>query len=314
VTHTRVPPPPLLSRDGSTVAVVSGRMLERASIADGARTSLELAHDAEVVALAADGARAFAGGAESLTLCGAAVLRTVPAGGSVLRVALAGGLAAALVRDGDRTLLRAWSGDALDPLVEGLALGELAPDGLLCDGARRRVLAWGVRGPDAALGEGELAVALVEIGADGPQLVWSGEGGAAGPNGFLFPLAGGAVGSYARDELVLLAPAAQGWERTARVSLADVESAAASPDGSRIAWSFSRYDEATGQDVGQIRLARLPAGTVERTLRAPAAGTFESLAVADDGTVSLAATRYPRELTVDVSTGGAFVRRLAVSL
>jgi hypothetical protein len=97
------------------------------------------------------------------------------------------------------------------------------------------------------------------------------------------------------------------------VPLVDVESAAASPDGSWIAWSFSRYDEAADEDVGQIRVARLPGGAVERTLTTPEAGTFEALAVADDGTVTLASTRAPRELAVDVAEGDVLERRLGFS-
>jgi hypothetical protein len=314
VTHTPVPPPPVLSRDGSVVAVAAGSMLVRASVADGRRSSLELPHAASIGALGTNGERAIVGGARALTLCADAVLRTIEIEGVVLRVALDGDLTAALARDGARTMLHTWQGDALDPLGEPLDLGELAPDGLAADGTRRRILAWGTAGPLAALGEGDLAVALVEIGADGLHLVWSGEEGPDDPNGFLFPLAAGAVGSYSRDELVVLAPANGGWEPTSRVQLADAESAAASPDGSWIAWSFSRYDEPAEQDVGQIRVARLPGGALERTLTTPARGAFEALAVDDAGTVTLATTRPPGTLTVGVAERGALTQRLELSV
>jgi hypothetical protein len=310
VTHTPAPPPPLLSRDGSIVAVASGDALVRASVAEGRRSSLELTHPADMAALDMHGERAIVGGGQVLTLCGDAPLRTVSTEGTVLRIALDGELATALVREGDRTVLRVWRGDALDPLVDRLDLGALAPEGLIADGVRQRILTWGLHGPRASLGEGDLAVALVEIRTDEAQIVWSGEGGATDPNGFLFPLAAGAVGSYSRDELVVQAPVGEGWERATRVALADVESAATSPDGSWIAWSFSTYDEATAQDVGQIRVARLPTGAVERTLTTPAQGTFEALAVDDAGRVTLATTRPPGTLTVRVAEGDVLVQRL----
>jgi hypothetical protein len=314
MTHTPVPPPPVLSRDGSVVAVAVRGVLERAAVADGRRSSLELPHAARIAALGANGERAIVGGGGALTLCSDAVLRTTEVEGVVVRVALDGDVTAALVRDGARTTVHAWLGDSLEPLGAGLDLGELEAEGLLVDGASRRVLAWGLRGPRAALGEGDLAVALIEIGADGPHVVWSGDAGAADPNGFLFPLAGGAVGSYSRDELVLLAPADGRWTRTARVPLADVESAAASPDGSWIAWSFSSYDDSAAQDSRHVRVARLPGGALERTLTTPAQATFEALAIDDGGAVALATTRPPGMLAVSVAERDVLARRLELSV
>ena len=83
-----------------------------------------------------------------------------------------------------------------------------------------------------------------------------------------------------------------------------------SPDGARIAWSFSVFDEAASEDAGHIRVARLADGVVERTVAVSRPGTFSALAVDDDGTVTLATTRPPSRLVVGVAAGDSLVRRL----
>ena len=85
VTHTPVPPPPVLSRDGLVVAVATDHALVRASVRDGRRSTVELPHPAGPLALSADGARAVVGGPDSVTLCTPAGNRTLEVHEPVLR-------------------------------------------------------------------------------------------------------------------------------------------------------------------------------------------------------------------------------------
>lgn len=316
MTHRPVPPLPVLSRDGSVVAVATGHTLVRASLVGGRRPLLELPHAASAVALSADGSRALVAGdlGVSLALAGSG-LRTIELSAPATRVAIDGDLAVALVPEDGRLQLRAWWGDELEPAAGSVDLGQLAPDGMLADGPRRRVLTSGLRGPRARMGEGDPTAALVEIGGDGPRVAWSGDGETEGAAGFVFPLAGGAVGAYSSTQLTVLAPGeGGGWQRVRSLELAGLEAAVASSDGSRIGWSFSVYDEASSQDVGYIGVAQLENGAVEQTLAVPLSGTFSALAVDDGGAVTFATTGRPDRLVVFAAEAGVLVPRLEIEI
>jgi hypothetical protein len=283
---------------------------------DGRTRPLELPHAASVAALSAEGSRALVAGDLGLSLAvEGGGLRTAELTAPAARVAVDGDVAAALVPEAGRLQLRAWWGDGLEPAAGNVDLGELAPDGMLADGPRRRVVIWGLRGPRARMGEGKPAAALVEIGGDGPRVAWSGEGAPQDPMGFVFPLAGGAVGAYSSTQLAVLAPGeGGGWQRTRSLELAGLEAAVASSDGSRIAWSFSVYEEASSRDTGQVRVARLRDGEVEQTLAVPRSGTFSALAVDDGGTVTFATTRRPDGVVVFAASDGVLAPRLEIEL
>jgi hypothetical protein len=296
--------------------VATGHTVLRASLVDGRKHSLELPHAASAAALSADGSRALATGDLGLSLAvEGGGPRTVELAAPAARVAIDGDLAATLMVEAGRLQLRAWWGDGLELAAGGVDLGQVAPDGMLVDGPRGRILTWGLRGPRARMGEGEPAAALVEIRGGDPRIAWSGEGGPLEAAGFVFPLAGGAVGAYSSTELAVLAPGeGGGWQRVRTLELAGLESAVASSDGSRIAWSFSEYDEASSRDLGHVGIARLDDGAVEQTLAVPRSGTFSALAVDDGGMVTFATTGRPDGLVVFAASEGVLVPRLEIEL
>ena len=77
---------------------------------------------------------------------------------------------------------------------------------------------------------------------------------------------------------------------------------------------FAVHDEATAQDTGRIRVARLGDGVVERTLAFTQSGIFSALAVDDTGTVTLATTSRQDGLVVGVAAGYALEQRLRLDV
>jgi hypothetical protein len=319
------PPQPLLSADGRLAVIRHRGGLVALDTGTAAVTPLEGVPPGLLVAVSPRGDFiALAGEAELSLLRGRApfeTLATVGLAGRPLRVAVGddGLVAVAAQTMAGRVALLAWSGEGLRPLLaeDGEPLGALAPDGLLLDARRARVLLW--QAP-AAEGE-EPAIRLLGLAEDGLHTLWSGEGTSFTPLGMAFPLVQGRVGLYTRQQLLAINAEGAGWS-TRRVRLypfEGLETVAVSPEGGHLAWlgpaSTTRDDRQPLRAARRrLRVARLADGSIIRDVIPAHPGAAPALGVDDVGRATLAFGQPPDRVLVFVVADGPPEQRADVAL
>jgi len=306
MTMTRVAPRPVLSGDGRAGVVVRDGSAYLFQTAGGQIDRLATPAEAGLAALDRTGSRCVISGDDFLALweCGppSRQLAAVRISAPLLRLAVDGDLVlGALAAEDDGATLQAWQGPGLAAAPGSVALGPTAVDQLLLDGARGRGLVTGLRGPQSRFGEGEFLARLYDLRAGTWSVLWQGEGGPSHPNGFLFPLAGGALGAYDRKALTVLRPAGTSgggpWQPAARHAWGDLEQVVASPSGTFAAWFWSDGGD-DNDDQYRARVAELGKGEVIHDLTIERVGEFPALAVDDEGVPRLVFGERPDRLVI----------------
>jgi hypothetical protein len=300
----RIEPSPqaVLSGNGYLAAIVQATKVILIETRTGSTRDLILPHEGTLVAFDPQASLMAVSGDRQLSLFQSVdnpqLLSTSPIAAWLDRLAVGeDGLVVGVARFDDRetSQLFAWRGPQLRPLFAetGQSLGPVALDGLLVDGPANRALYWGLQsnemGFEAAFyGEGQPFVRLVSLEAEGSlRQLWAGEDAPAEPNGFLLPLAGGQLGAYSRETLVVFAPevgATGSWQPIRRYDWGDLETVAASPNGVYLAWLWSSWD---GQrDHHHLRVAALQGNLIDEVIF-EILGDFPALAVDNHGQATL---------------------------
>ena len=144
-------------------------------------------------------------------------------------------------------------------------------------------------------------VRLYDLRAGTWPALWQGEGGPRHANGFLFPLAGGALGAYDQNALIVLRPAGTSgsgpWQTAARHAWGNLEQVVASPSGTFAAWFWSDGGD-DNDDRYRGRVAELAQGRVIQDLAIERVGEFPALSVDDEGVPRLVFGERPDRLVV----------------
>ncbi|MGH2387425.1 MAG: hypothetical protein ACRDIE_04415, partial [Chloroflexota bacterium] len=168
-----------------------------------------------------------------------------------------------------------------------------------------RVLLAGLAGQGAMSGAGERFVRLMNLADGEAHTLWEGADSPLGePNGYLFPLAGGRLGMYDRDRLLIIDPAGNAGTILEEHVLANLEIVVSSADGTHIAWMWSAPDD----EGYQIRTARLEDGAIIETGIIEQVGRFPALAVTNTGQPVLAYGEPRNRLLAWTVIDGAPVR------
>ncbi len=326
----RIEPSPqaILSGDGYIAAMVQPNALILLDTRTGFVQRLPLPHAGSLMAFGPRASLFVVAGDKHLSLFQGGqspqLLATVASPARLYRLAAGDGLVVGVAAFDDRetSQLFAWRGAQLTALFgqTGRSLGPVALDGLLVDGPANRALYWGLQsnemGFEAAFyGEGQPFVRLVSLEVGGPlRQLWAGEGAPAEPNGFLLPLAGGQLGAYSRESLVVLAPeagATGSWYPIRRYDWGDLETVAASPNGAYLAWLWSSWD---GQrDRHHLRVAGL-AGDVFDEATFEELGDFPAIAVDNQGQATLVFSADKNRLIALVLEQGRLIKRAEAAI
>lgn len=289
MTRRRPPPAPVLAADGSLAACVHEG--EAILLDGGGSRTLDLEGVVEGVALSADGAWAAAWVDDDVVLVttatGEVASRTpLPRPG---RAVVLGNDGRALVLLGDdRGPILCAIHDGMPEPVDAQALDGFDPEGVVADAALSRVLLLargGANPPALALSlEGAHAEVLqaVDVPADVQGVVMLGEH----------------LGVARRDGLRVA-----GWPAGDTVlerAWSDMESVAASPNGSHLTWWWHTWD---GEQAGVgVRAGRIEDGAVTLDARldvpGPLGGEVSALAVDDAGVVTVAWGAQPDRVGV----------------
>ena len=331
-------PQAILSGDGYIAAVAQPNALILLDTRTGFIQRLPLPHAGSLIAFDPRTSLFVVAGDKHLSLFQAGqppqLLATVASPARLYRLAAGDGLVVGVAAFDDRetSQLFAWRGAQLAPLFgeTGQSLGPAALDGLQVDGQRQGAVYWGLQarshllaegqppfvGFEAAFyGEGQPFVRLVSLEAGGSlRQLWAGEGAPAEPNGFLLPLAGGQLGAYSRESLVVLAPeagATGSWHPIRRYDWGDLETVAASPNGTYLAWLWSSWD---GQrDRHHLRVAGL-AGNVFDEATFEELGDFPAIAVDNQGQATLVFSADKNRLIALILEQGRLVKRAEAAI
>ncbi len=195
------------------------------------------------------------------------------------------------------------------------ALGNRTAFTLLVDAERRRVLVAGQEGTGSYHGGGDPFVRLYEWADDEPEwnTLWEGPAPVESANGWIMPLTFGDIGVYESERLVVISPDSNPDDVGAvddELQLDRLETVVASPDGGQLAWFWSNGDH------GCVRSSRLADRSVVEHPDVDGIGSFPTIAVSDDGTVTLVDTVRPSTLRVRTFRDGdvtTVTRDLAVS-
>lgn len=333
------PPQAVLSGNGHVAAAIVGGTVHLVNTRDGSAEAVPLAHEAELVAVDPE-AKTFAvagGGQLSLLTCipGPRLLATAALPMRLYRLVMGrGGLVAGIASSDDMaaSLLFAWRGEELRAALAGNweSLGPVAIDGLHLDGVRRRALYWGLRARQVVLQEGEPAyvafdeafqgdgepfVNLAGLEDGGLQVSWTGQGAPPEPNGFLLPLEDGRLGAYSRDTLVVLASGDEPggvWRPVARHDWGDLETLAAAPSGTHLAWVFTTWDGE--QDTYHVRVASLSGQLLDEATLDDEPADLPVLAVDDAGVATLVYVDSGPTIVALTLEGGRMNERARVGL
>ncbi len=304
----------VLSGNGRTAVCANDAWVDLLDLQTGAAITLRLSHETTIVALSPTAAFLVVAGYERLSCfdCRSSVvslIADIPIEGRLFRLAVGDdGLVVGVTATDETAALHAWRGDTLAPLLppEGHELGQVAPYSLLLDAATRGVLLAGLAGQGAMSGAGERFVRLMGLGDGEAHTLWEGaDSPLREPNGYLFPLAGGNLGMYNRDRL-LVVDLAFDTERPGRIleehRFGDLETVVSSPDGAHIAWLWS------ADEGWRIRTARLGDGVIVETASIEQVGRFPALAVSNAGRPVLAYGERGNRLLAWTVINGAPVR------
>ena len=121
------------------------------------------------------------------------------------QIAVGRGLVVGLSRSEDEARLHAWSGDPLELIAAGPSWEGIAAEGLALDSEHARAVVWGLQGGSCRSRRRRAVRAPCAVGAGTVTELWNGAGAPAEPNGFLLPLAGGSLGVYDQEGLVVIA-------------------------------------------------------------------------------------------------------------
>lgn len=159
---------------------------------------------------------------------------------------------------------------------------------VLLDAERGRLLLAGQRGRGSFHGGGEPFVQLFEFAGqdDSWRHLWDGPAPVAEPNGWVMPLAFGDIGVHDLDRLVVVSPDTNPDDVGTPVDeldLGHLETVVRSPDGLLVAWLWRDEDD----DIVHLRSARLADGTVTDHPDLDELDAGPSLAVDDDGAVTV---------------------------
>lgn len=321
MTMVQVAPRPVLSGDGRAGVVVSGGAAYLIWSDDEAIERLETPDEATIAALTPTASRCAVAGDDFLSLyqCGrpSRLLSTVRIDGPLPRMAVDDDLVVGIASDeDDRATLRAWGGSGLAGQRGSASLGPSAVDEVQVDGHRGRTLVWGLKGSRAQQGDGQFFVRIFELRGDDWPEVWHGEGAPRKPNGFLFPLADGAVGAYDERALTLLRPSPQPggtWKPASTFRWGNLEQITRSPSGALVAWFWSDEDD-DGADHGRARVADLSKGRIIQEVDIERLGEFSTLAVSDSGALTMAYGERPDRVVVCQVELGRLGQRRAIAI
>jgi hypothetical protein len=327
----RIEPSPqaVLSGNGYLAAIVQATKVTLIQTRTGSTHDLTLPHEGTLVAFDPQASLMAVSGDRQLSLFQSVdtphLLSTSPIAAWLDRLAVGeDGLVVGVARFDDResSQLLAWRGPQLRPLFAemGQSLGPVALDGLLVDGPANRVLYWGLQpnemGFEAAFyGAGQPFVRLISLEVETPlRQLWAGEGAPAESNGFLLPLAGGQLGTYSRETLVVFAPAAESvgsWQPIRRYDWGDLETVAASPNGAFLAWLWSSWD---GQrDHHHLRVADLEGNLIDE-VTFEVLGEFPALAVDNQGQATLVFSADKSRIIALTLEQGRLVKRADITV
>ncbi|HEY8788659.1 MAG TPA: hypothetical protein VIM10_05950 [Actinopolymorphaceae bacterium] len=291
MTHTPVPPRPILSADGRRIACPAGEGVWLIDAAAPRRVPVP--HVVELAAWGSSGLAVAGGGSVSGLDSDGRVSWTRTVRGEVPALALADGVLAIAV-SGDRS-----SVDLLDPVTAGpigrIDLGTAEFEGLLASGDR--ILVWGVEGPD----DGAAAPWLGRLVSTAGVELWAGDGAPAEPQGVLWPLSRGAsarqlIGVFDVSSLTILQHAADGWAVLDTRPWAGRGLTSSSPGGRFVATLTADWDgNADLYSVGVLDL-HTDATVFETAVEEP--GQFPAVAVDDDARLTLASGFTGAELSV----------------
>ena len=263
MTHFRPAPRVLLSAD-TTVAAVPRATPSSCRRRDPARRLVELPDHADVIALSPDGSW-LATGAGHVTVVDCAhephvlahtrvvpPLRQMQSG-----AALWSACREARTRRGARLERRPARAGCRRP-----GLGGRGPEGLSLDSEHARAVVWGAPGRACRPRRGRAVRAPVRGGRRHGQRALDRRGRAGGADGFLLPLAGGSLGVYDHEGLLVIA--AGRWLPAERLAWATSRRPSPPPDGSHVAWVGVDADERT-----RVRVAEVATGTLSATPSCP---------------------------------------------
>jgi hypothetical protein len=295
----------VLSADGRFVATERATGIVIFDVYRSRGTWSALGHEPSLVALSPHGRYALAAGEDRLSILdstaswGVVHQLTLPA--SLFRAAMGdGGMTVGVVasQDGGDSTLLAWRPDGSPALDPGVALGDSTPFGLALDEQRKRILLWGASGPGSIHGVGDRFVRLVSVAGDSHLVVWAGPSPIGELVEYVMPLAFGDIGVYDRDRLVRISPDTHPEDIASIVDsypLGNLENLVTSPDGRLVAW---RWSESGVAPTERLRVVRLADGTVLDRAEYEEVGVFPSIAVDNNGVVTLVATQRPNRLVV----------------
>lgn len=317
----RKPLPPFvrLSQDGHTAIYHTDNKLHLLHVTDGTVSTLPLPHEAKIMALSPHATLGAIAGYTQLSLFRLTPtvewLATVNTPAALYRLAVGDNhlvVGTPAFNEAQSTLC-IWRWARLIPsfIENGAVLGELAPYHLRLDEENNRILLWGLAGRGAFSGGGDPFVRLFNITEDDLQLQWSGEHMPFKRRGFLFPLLEGQFGIYNREKLVLMPQdinPSQAVQPSAEYNFGDLETVAASPQGSYLAWYWNE------DGLYHIRTARLDTGAIIKEAIFDNLGYFPALAVDDMGHTTLAFSEKPNRILIFTVEAGQLVQQVDISI
>ncbi|GIG23251.1 hypothetical protein Cch01nite_39750 [Cellulomonas chitinilytica] len=300
MTHVPVPPSPVVSSDGSHVAVPTGStvLVVRARSPQHEPQLLDAGHPVSLCALDEHG--------DAVAVCGDGRLSLIPVGGTaparsvtldaherVTRLRLLGGTVVAVVADARDVALRAWSGPDLTPDASGPRWSGVEVDGLLAAG--RRAVLWGRQGPDLDFSAGTPWLRVCELGEPDEE-TWHGDGLDLTPAGLLYPFGDGRLAVHDVDTLVELVEHDGGWVEAGRRRWDGVAYSAGSADGSHVVMLVSEGAEDSERTV--LRVLRSDDGTTVAEAATDPIERPTALAVGNDARATAAYVDHDHQLQV----------------
>ncbi len=308
-----VPPYAVLSQDGKRAVYARGTRLLVIDTATGQSRIEQLPHEATTLALTPDGGSLAAANYNVLSLfrLGDQLEQlgqtAIPAKPYRLVTAANGTTAAAFVYNDEEGVIALWRGPTLTPVLgaEGHSLGAVLPDFIGLDAVNERLLVWGQQGAGAFGGTGDAYLRLFDFSGQQLREVWTGAELTFAPNGFVLPLAGGAVGAYDREQISIFEPPTLG-RAAATYAVRELEKVVSSPNGARIAWL---WNTSVGSEITYfLASAQLNAPSDVHKLAFKQMGAFEQFAIADDGQITLLYGQEPNSLLVFRSDGDRLIQ------